>query len=442
MSSPRTDAVIGRRMATRLLAAGGSMAFCALSLATPAATSINTDEFVLIMRGGKFAVQFDSRGKSKQISVPREWLVPSKEEMEEESNYVSSFNYDQRISAFPIGNGKTGLHLSSFDLLRGGSAQAAAGRDVFLVFDPDAWTVQRGLMGLGITKQRVREDGCFSARTAHFLLADINKDGITDLGVVTERIECLHAAEDRDVDRTAQPVYSQHPVNWYVFSDGQWRMNPAYRGMFPQDSAALPLIGMDLSPVDFVGYGYWKRHDPTTWGLLQNEPVPYEPPYRTRLIEGDARTRLDVPSTLPHELLAGTSGTITAHFGGEQPPPGTPVVYGITTLWFTFAGDTHTYAFKPTGVLYFSDWRSDVFSPDGAHVLLLQDHYGPYHVVATQKLKNFLMGRTGPNHILTKSGPSHEPAMIHSDGHWVSSREISFVVSCCGTSEALSYRLP
>jgi len=260
------------------------MAFFAVSLASSATTSINTDQFVLIMLDGKFAVQFDSRGKRKQISVPIEWLVPSKEEKEEESNYVSSFDYDRRITAFALGNGKLGLHLSSFKLLRGGSAQAAAGRDVFLVFDPDASTVQRGLMGLGITKQRVREDGCFSARTAHFLLADINRDGITDLGVVTERIECLPAAENRDVDRTAQPVYSQDPVQWYVVSDGQWLMNPAHSGVLPQDSAALPLIGMQLSPVDFVGYGYWKSHDPSKWRSKNLEAAPYQPPFRSRLL--------------------------------------------------------------------------------------------------------------------------------------------------------------
>lgn len=283
MSGTRTDAVIGRRMATRPLAAGLSTAFCALSLASPGSISLNTNQFVLVVPDGKFALQFDARGKKKQISVPREWLVPPEEEKEETSNYVSSFNYDRRITAFALGNGKSGLHLSSFDLLRGGSAQAAAGRDVFLVFDPDASTVQRGLMGLGITKQRAREDGCFRARTAHFLLADINQDGITDLGVVTERIECLPAAENRDVDRTAQPVYSQHPVQWYIFSDGQWRMTPAYKGVLPQGAAALPLIGMDLSPVDFVGYGYWKSHDPARWRSKNLESAPYQPPYRSRL---------------------------------------------------------------------------------------------------------------------------------------------------------------
>jgi len=283
MSIVHGDTVIGMRRATRLLAAGLSTACCALSLASPAATSINTDQFVLITSDGKFALQFDARGKKQQVSVPRGWLVPPEEEKEEISNYVSSFNYNRRITAFALGNGKLGLHLSSFDLLQGGSAQAAAGRDVFLVLDPEASTVQRGLIGLGITKHRVREDGCFSARTAHFLLADINQDEITDLGVVTERIECLHAAENRDVDRTAQPAYSQQPVQWYVFSDGQWRMNPAYNGVLPQDSAGLPLIGMDLSPVDFVGYGYWKSHDPSKWRLRNLESAPYQPPFRSRL---------------------------------------------------------------------------------------------------------------------------------------------------------------
>jgi len=284
MSNVRRDAVIATRRATRLLAAGLSTACCALSLASPAATSIDTDRFVLIVTDGKFALQFEGRGTTKRISVPREWLVPPRDEKEEESNYVSSFNFGPRITAFAMGNGKMGLHLSSFKLLQGGSAQAAAGRDVFLVFDPDASTVRRGLTGLGITKQRVREDGCFSARTAHFLLADINQDGITDLGVVTERIECLPAAENRDVDRTAQPVYSQHPAQWYVFGDGQWRMNPAYGGVLPQDAAALPLIGMDLTPVDFVGYGYWKSHDPSRWRSKNIESAPYRPPFRSRLL--------------------------------------------------------------------------------------------------------------------------------------------------------------
>jgi hypothetical protein len=271
-------------MATRPLAAGASAACVALSLAAPGSMSLRTNQFVLIVTDGKFALQFDARGKKQQISVPREWLVPPEEEKQEASNYVSSFSYDRRITTFALGNGKMGLHLSSFKLLRGGSAQAAAGRDVFLVFDPDASTVQRGLMGLGITKQRVCEDGCFSARTAHFLLADINQDGITDLGVVTERIECLHAAENRDVDRSAQPVYSQHPVQWYVFSDGQWRINPAYGGVLPQDTTALPLIGMDLSPVDFVGYGYWKSHDPARWRSKYLDSAPYQPPSRSRLL--------------------------------------------------------------------------------------------------------------------------------------------------------------
>ena len=271
-------------MATRLLAAGVATAGVALSPASPASLSLNTNQFALISTDGKLALQFEARGKKQQVSVPSGWLVPPDEEKAETSNYVSSFNYDRRITAFALGNGKLGLHLSSFKLLRGGSAQAAAGRDVFLVYDPDASTVQRGLTGLGITKQRVREEGCFSARTAHFLLADINRDGITDLGVVTERIECLPAAENRDVDRIAQPVYSQHPVQWYVFSDGQWRMNPAYGGVLPQDSVALPLIGMDLSPVDFVGYGYWKSHDPAKWRSKNRESAPYQPPFRSKLL--------------------------------------------------------------------------------------------------------------------------------------------------------------
>jgi hypothetical protein len=35
----------------------------------------------------------------------------------------------------------------------------------------------------------------------------------------------------------------------------------------------------------------------------------------------------------------------------------------------------------------------------------------------------------------------NEPARVHGDGHWISSREVQFTVSCRGTSETINYRL-
>jgi len=146
---------------------------------------------------------------------------------------------------------------------------------------------------------------------------------------------------------------------------------------------------------------------------------------------------------LPPEIHAVTVHGITAHFGGEKPSVavGSPLEFGVRALWFTFDGDSKSYVFKPKGELFFSDWSFDLFSPDGAHVLLLQDHYGPYHVIATGRLKDYLMGRAKPNYVVTKPGRPTDPAKVHRDGHWISAREIQFTVACCGGRETITYRL-
>lgn len=148
-----------------------------------------------------------------------------------------------------------------------------------------------------------------------------------------------------------------------------------------------------------------------------------------------------LPAVSP-EIHTVTSRGITAHFGGERPPSDIPLEFGVSVLWFTFPGDRAVYVFKPEGELFFSDWRFDIFSPDGAHVLLLQDRFGPYHVVATDRLKDYLTGRAKPDHVVTKPTTPDEPALVHSEGHWVSAKEIRFSVTCCGTSESITYRLP
>ena len=149
------------------------------------------------------------------------------------------------------------------------------------------------------------------------------------------------------------------------------------------------------------------------------------------------------PSCAPEFLLATASGGITAHFGGEKPPSDmdVPLEFGVTALWFTFPGDESAYVFKPAGDLYFSDWRFDIFAPDGAHVLLLQDRFGPYHVVKTDSLKNYLLGAARPDHVVTGARKPGEPARVHSEGRWVSPREIRFTAACCGTSETIAYQL-
>ena len=163
-----------------------------------------------------------------------------------------------------------------------------------------------------------------------------------------------------------------------------------------------------------------------------------------RLLAQEQTAKVSNSSSLSPQIHAVTVRGITAHFGGENPASvlQVPLEYGVQVLWFTFEGDDAVYVFKPAGELFFSDWRFDIFSPDGAHILLLQDRYGPYHVVATDRLKDYLTGRAKPDHAVAKRTSPGEPAWVHSGGYWVSPREIRFSVACCGTSDWVTYRLP
>jgi hypothetical protein len=245
--------------------------------------SFTTDEFRLRKSDGNFFLHFAQAGKESRVKIPTPWLIPAHAAKAEETAYVSSFNYDAHVTSFPIGNGMTGLHLSSFDLMTDGSAQAAAGRDVFLVYDPRSTRVAKGLIELGITKSRVREDGCFRATAAHFLLADVNRDRLVDIGMVQEAIQCASQASENGPILPVQPSYAQQPVQWFVFRENRWDATRNLRGHLPEHRTALPLIGLELSPVDYVADRYWQTHDATQWRKTPSPSALYQPPYRQAL---------------------------------------------------------------------------------------------------------------------------------------------------------------
>jgi hypothetical protein len=109
-------------------------------------------------------------------------------------------------------------------------------------------------------------------------------------------------------------------------------------------------------------------------------------------------------------------------------------------VWFRFEDEDKWMPFKPEGELFLSDWRFDIFATDCAHVLLLQDDCGPYHIVAVGKLRDYLLGRAEPAHVVAAPVPPGEAALVHSQGRWVSPTEIEFVVGG-ETEERLTYRL-
>jgi len=182
------------------------------------------------------------------------WLIPQNQIEEEENTYVTSFNYDHEVHSFSISKDLIGLHISSFAIQKQGSAKAAAGRDVFLVFDPKSKKLNQGVIDLGITKQRVRYMGCFSAEFNNFFIGYINDDGFTDLGVVRERIWCEEYFDEKEqVDSISGPFYQKQPIKWYIFGSTKWKYQSKSDGMKPKNALIrLPLIGLIKSPVEFV----------------------------------------------------------------------------------------------------------------------------------------------------------------------------------------------
>jgi len=217
------------------------------------------------------------------MTIPRAWLVPPDKYVD--ADYVSSVHYSTEVTSFPIGNGKFGLHLSSFDSQKEGSAVAAAGRDVFLIYDVKSSTLARGNLLLGITKQRLRDSGCLTAEMTYFLLADVNHDGLTDIGVIKESVFC--GPKDSEGIRGPQ-LYEQYPVRWYVYTAPGWIEDARYSGEIPEKYSELPLVGIVLGTVDFFASMIWRSYDPTKWKSPGGKTPRFVPAYRQELMHSHA----------------------------------------------------------------------------------------------------------------------------------------------------------
>lgn len=192
-----------------------------------------------------------------KMAIPVEWLgAPEEVRPNADSRMASVSHYNKQVTAFPIGDGRIGLHLSSYEIQNGEAGQTAAGRDVFLIFDPKAPALRHGGIRLGITKDRLRVDGRVSATAHTFFIGDINGDRIMDLGVVKEQItwkKRLRGTREERLAHLVGPAYVEQPVRWYVLAGGRWTRQPQHDGQFPRgDYLKLPLIGLVKSPVDFV----------------------------------------------------------------------------------------------------------------------------------------------------------------------------------------------
>ncbi|MFX0202760.1 MAG: hypothetical protein ACFFCW_42190 [Candidatus Hodarchaeota archaeon] len=255
--------------------------------------SIDTTSFILLRDEHGFRLQYDQK---MPLPVPQEWLVPLDEVQRDTQSYISSFNYDEHVTAFPVGKSWIGLHLSSYEIQTEGAAQAAAGRDVFLVFNQKERNLHRGGLALGISKERVRSMGCAFATFLRFIIGDINNDGLTDIGIIREEIRCEETYDERkEVDVMTGPFYEKRPISWYVFVRDHWTQKADYNGKYPQGHAELPPIGLEKSPVDIVKNLYQMR--------IKNHSPGYEaePPGGRRTI---VLSYSDFgPQILAHELV-------------------------------------------------------------------------------------------------------------------------------------------
>jgi hypothetical protein len=209
--------------------------------------AIDTSRYRLITTRTGFQLSQISDRSRKPFPIPRGWLIPPEEEEAESGAYVSSFNYGEKVISFEIGDGRVGIHMSSYGTQPEGSAQASAGRDVFLVLDPRRGQLRNPDLRLGVTRHRVRARGCFEASQSNFLLSDINSDGRLDLGVIKEEFVCREVTKG-GVDTVEGPLYERHPVRWYVFAGDGWNLDETFDGRPPTGShVELPATG---APVD------------------------------------------------------------------------------------------------------------------------------------------------------------------------------------------------
>jgi hypothetical protein len=259
--------------------------FCANRSSEKLEIRIETNQFKLLPGQKDFILQSIQDGKKKEISIPRAWLIPPEEERAEEDNYVSSFNYSEQVTSFPLGNGQIALHLSSYQTNDESSVQVASGRDLFLIYDTDSSSVREAL-DLGVTKERIHNLGCFEAKFCHFLLSDINEDEMVDIGVFREEILC-----DRDKEGipVSLPYYKFTRVQWYIFKKDLWEHDVNYDEHIPENYTELPLLGMKMSTIDFVAYQIWKSYIPSEWHRKNQEPVKFVPASRRKLIKENSR---------------------------------------------------------------------------------------------------------------------------------------------------------
>lgn len=156
--------------------------------------------------------------------------------------------FDTRVSAVAVDRDRVLLHLQSYEIMGEGSAAGAVGRDVFLLLSLATGRITRLDAGPALTHGRNRGAGCWTAWDASYRVADVNGDGVGDLGVIRRELNCT-PPEDGAVAASTCRV---DPIYWWVSSgEAGWTRQPAFDGLAPPGLLVLP-SHLSVQPVDFV----------------------------------------------------------------------------------------------------------------------------------------------------------------------------------------------
>lgn len=235
---------------------------------------LDRGRFAAVSGGGRIAPRIEDTVAKRDWEVRRALIPPQEEGV---MAVLTPEGVFEEVTAFPIGDGRTGLHVMVYAVQAQGSAQAARGRDVFLLLEPESGELVDGLPTVEETHNRGRSGGCLYAMASHFLIADVNGDGLTDLGMVREQLDCPF---DPELGMPAgEQRYHQKPVIWFLMKAEGWESTLDHAGELPGDAVPLPLLGIAKTPVDFFAEIAWDSTDPAQWGEQAASPV-YTPPYR------------------------------------------------------------------------------------------------------------------------------------------------------------------
>ncbi|REJ74039.1 MAG: hypothetical protein DWQ36_09155 [Acidobacteria bacterium] len=239
----------------------GTSAVCSPAAAS-AGDFFDAERFRLVRDGDAYRLR---SADGIDAPIPLAWLEPPEVVAEDEESYVGSLDWEEAVTAFPIGGGRIGLHLSSYTIADGGSAQAASGRDLLLILDPTTGQLWRGL-DLGSSKSRVRLGGCWAARFDRIAVGDVDCDRRLDLSVVEERLTCeevdvrVIGTEEEEWVRSDRQHHRIGPRRWHLGTGESWQHDDRFDDRLPCTGLAeLPLIGLVKGPVEFVLESYADR---------------------------------------------------------------------------------------------------------------------------------------------------------------------------------------